>query len=132
MRVELDGNFSVVLNNGDVLRVMCVASEEGIANGYLDSEWVEYTCTDNRTALSTPTNVKIDPDSSCLVWDAVDGASYYIIEEIYNGVTSEYEWGKTTYSGVISGATYKVRAMPKDSETQRSSDWSDSVTVTSK
>ena len=86
----------------------------------------------SRTALTTPTNVRYDDDAKYLTWDAVDGASYYIIEEIYNGVTSEYEWGKTTYSGVISGATYKVRAMPKDSETQRSSDWSDSVTVTSK
>ena len=130
VRVELNGTLSVYLNNGDVLRVMCVASEEGIANGYLDSDWVTYTCVDNRTALATPTNVRIDADSGCLVWDAVVGANYYFVEETFEGETSETRFGKTSYSGIKPGATYRVRAIPKDAEAQRSSDFSESAVYT--
>ena len=129
--VALDSTPSVYLNNGDVLRVKCVPTADALTNGYKDSEWVEYICNDNRTALVTPTNVKID-DSGCLVWDAVDGANYYVIEITYEGETYETRFGKTSYSGAseMPGATYRVRAMPKDAETQRSSAWSESVTYT--
>ena len=132
VRIELDGNRSVFLNNGDVFRVKCVPTTDAIANGYVDSAWVTYTCVDSRTALAIPTNVRYDDDAKCLIWDAVDGVSRYVVEEIYNGVKREYEWGKTTYSGVKPGATYRVRALPKNSETQRSSDFSEGVTVTGK
>lgn len=127
--VALDGTLSVYLNNGDVFRVKCVPTTYAIANGYIDSAWVEYTCTDSRTALSTPTNVRID-DSGCLVWDAVDGANYYIIKITYEGDTYETRYGKTSYSGAseMPGAIYRVKAMPKDTETQRASNWSESVT----
>ena len=127
VRVELDGNFSVVLNNGDVLRVMCVASEEGIANGYLDSEWVEYTCTDARQKLNTPANIRFEDDS--LVWDAVTGASMYIVEQNYNGRTQAYETEYERWPAKI-GATYRVRVIPADAENYKISDWSDTYVFT--
>ena len=128
VRVELNGTLSVFLNNGDVFRVKCVPTTDAIANGYVDSAWAEYTCTDSRTALVVPSNVKIE--NGTLSWDAVDGANYYIIEVTFDSEVSEVRSGKTSYTGMKSGATYRVRAMPKDAETQRSSDWSESVTYT--
>ncbi|MBO5223113.1 MAG: hypothetical protein J6C23_01210 [Clostridia bacterium] len=126
VRVELDGDLSVVLNNGDVLRVMCVASEEGLANGYLDSEWVEYTCTDARQKLGTPVNIRVE--DGYIVWDEVAGASKYIVEENYKSIqTIEIEyigWYATV------GATYRVRAISDDVENYRSSDWSESYLFT--
>ena len=98
-----------------------------LANGYKDSEWVVYTCTDSRTALGVPTNVRIE--NGALLWDGVEGASNYIIEETFDGEVTEVRFGKTSYPGVKQGATYRVRAMPKTgSETYRSSDYSESVT----
>ena len=103
-----------------------------MTNGYVDSEWAEYTCVDNRTALSTPTNVKIDTDSSCLVWDAVDGASYYIVECVLSdGRIIERQSAKLSMGASSSYVSFRVRAMPKDgTEAYRSSNWSESVTNT--
>lgn len=73
-----------------------------------------------------------DDEYARLAWDAVDGASYYIIEQTYNGVTEEIMQGNAYYGGIISGATYRVRALPKDQENDRSSSWSESFTVSEK
>ena len=132
VRVELDGNLSPVLNNGDVLRVMCVVSEEGVTNGYLDSEWVEYTCIDNRISLGTPTNVKIDTDSSCLVWDAVDGATYYIVECVLSdGRIIERTVAKLSIGASSNYVSFRVRAMTEDLVNYRPSNYSESIVNTS-
>ena len=126
VRVELDGALSVALNDGDVLRVKCVASEDGLANGYLDSSWAEYTCSDPRQKLGTPVNIRVE--DGYIVWDEVAGASKYIVEENYKSIqTIEIEyigWYATV------GATYRVRAISDDVENYRSSDWSESYLFT--
>lgn len=127
VKVELDGDLSVALDNGDVLRVMCVASEEGLANGYLDSEWVEYICTDARHKLNTPANIRFEDGS--LVWDAVTGASMYIVEQNYSGMTRAYETYYERWSAKI-GATYRVRVIPADAENYKISNWSDTYVFT--
>ena len=132
VRVELDGNLSPVLNNGDVLRVMCVVSEDGVTNGYLDSEWVEYTCIDNRISLGTPTNVKIDTDSSCLVWDAVDGATYYRVECVLSdGGIIERTVAKLSIGASSNYVSFRVRAMTEDLVNYRASNYSESIVNTS-
>ena len=130
VRVELNGNLSLVLNNGDVLRVMCVASEQGVANGYLDSEWAKYTCVDNRTALATPSDVKIE--NGMLSWSAVDGATYYIVECVLdNGRTVERQVGKLSTGAASNVVSFRVRAMTEDLENYRPSDYSESIINTS-
>ena len=128
--VALDAIRPIYLSQGDVLRVKCVPTADAISNGYTDSAWGEYVCTDARTSLATPANIKIDTESACLVWDAVEGANYYVIETTFDGEVTETRFGKTSYAGIKPGAVYRVRAIPKDFETQRSSDWSGSVTCT--
>ena len=130
--VALDGTLSVFLNNGDVFQVKCVPTTDAIANGYTDSAWMTYVCNDSRTVLSTPTNVRYDDEYARLAWDAVDGANYYIIEQTYNGVTEENTQRNAYYGGIISGATYRIRVLPKDQENYRSSGWSESFTVAEK
>ena len=127
--IALDGTLSVYLNNGDEFRVKCVPTTDAIANGYVDSAWVTYTCVDSRTTLATPTNVRIDADSGNLIWDAVDGASEYILEWTDGGYTELITWGKTSLW--VESGSYRIRAVPDDTENYRSSDWSESVTVTS-
>ncbi|MBE6668188.1 MAG: hypothetical protein E7607_07770 [Ruminococcaceae bacterium] len=122
VRVELDAELSVALDNGDELRVMCVASEQAIANGYLDSEWVEYTCTDARQKLSTPANIRIE--DGLLVWDKITGANRYIVEQDYNGRVQNIEIGYIGWSPKI-GATYRVKAISEDTENYKPSNWSE-------
>ena len=129
--VALDGTLSVFLNNGDVFRVKCVPTTNAIANGYVDSAWVTYVCTDSRTALSTPANVRFDVDTGYIIWDAVDGANYYILEITYEGWTDTITYRKTSYWGGKPGAIYRVRAAAEDTENYRLSDWSESVIDTS-
>ena len=127
VRVELEDTFSVFLNKNDVLRVKCVASAEGIANGYIDSAWSEYTCLDNRTTLATPSNLYVK--DKILWWDAVDGATYYLVETIYNGQKSE-RIVRSNHLGCVPGTTARIRALPDDAENYRSSDWSETITNT--
>ena len=130
MRVELNGNHSLVLNNGDVLRVMCVASEQGVTNGYLDSEWSIYTCVDNRTALATPSDVKVE--NGMLSWSEVDEATYYIVECVLaDGRTIERRVDKL-YTGASSNVvSFRVRAMTEDLVNYRPSNFSESIVNTS-
>ena len=130
VRVELNDTRSVFLKNGDVFRVKCVPTTDAMTNGYADSAWITYLCNDSRTVLATPTNVRFDDEYARLAWDAIDGANYYVIEQTYNGVTKEIIQRNAYYGGIIFGATYRVRALPKDQENDRSSDWSESFTVT--
>ena len=130
--VALDGTLSVFINNGDVFRVKCVPTTDAIANGYADSAWMTYVCDDSRTVLATPSNVRYDDEYARLAWDAVDGANFYVIEQTYNGVTEEIIQRNAYYGGIISGATYRVRALPADQENYRSSNFSESFTVTEK
>ncbi|MBE5765453.1 MAG: hypothetical protein E7339_07675 [Clostridiales bacterium] len=131
VRVELDGNLSLVLNNGDVLRVMCVASEQGVTNGYLDSEWSTYTCVDNRTALATPSNVKIE--NGMLSWSEVDGATYYIVECVLaDGRTIERQVAKLSTGASSNVVSFRVRAMTEDLVNYRPSNFSESIVNTSK
>ena len=130
VRVELNGNRSLVLNNGDVLRVMCVASEQGVTNGYLDSEWSTYTCADNRTALATPSDVKIE--NGMLSWSAVDGATHYIVECVMaDGRTIERQIAKLTMGASSNYVSFRVRAMTEDLVNYKPSNFSESIVNTS-
>ena len=130
VRVEINGNCSLVLNNGDVLRVKCVASEAGLANGYLDSDWAEYTCVDNRTALATPSNVKIE--NGMISWDEVEGATYYILESVLeDGRTIERRVDKLSTGASSNVVSFRVRAMTDDFENYRPSNFSASIANTS-
>lgn len=118
--VALDEHPLVVLDNNDVLRVKCVASAEGIANGYRDSEWVSYTCTDTRTALAVP-NLRLE--DSQVIWDEVEGAACYLVERTYNGGTTTSRMYKTSLS-LPSGMTVRVRAMVDVNDETKPSAWS--------
>ena len=131
IRVELDGTLSVVLGYNDVIKVKCVVNSNAATSGYVDSIWAEYRCTDNRTALTTPANLRAD-GSGVLVWDKVSGASYYEVELtlVYTGhvvtqTTSSGEWGISTRY------TYRVRAIPENTETYKPSAWSEVFTPSS-
>ncbi len=130
VRVELNGLLAVVLDHGDVFRVKAVPTDEATAGGYLGSEWATYTCTDTRTALATPSNVKMD--GAFLTWDAVDGASRYVVEiTLEGGRTMEREVGKTSYGAPSYATAFRVRAMTDDTENYKPSAWSASVVNTS-
>lgn len=125
----LEDGVTVFLKNGDVLRVKCVPNAEGIAKCFTDGEWAEYTCADNRTVLSTPTNLRIA--DKVLWWDAVDGAMYYVVEITYEGETTERIVRSNDMAPPMPGRTYRIRALAEDQENYRSSDWSESITYTS-
>ena len=130
VRVEINGNLSVVLNNGDVLRVKCVASDEGLSKGYLDSDWSEYTCTDTRVALDTPTGLLIE--NGMLKWNGVDGATYYIVERtLADGRIVESEVHKTNIGAYGDVVSFRVRAMTDDLENYRPGNFSESIANTS-
>ena len=122
----LEDGISVFLKNGDLLRVRCIPNAEGVARGYTDGEWAEYTCVDNRTALSAPKNLRIA--DKVLWWDAVDGAMYYVVEETRNGVTTEKIVRGAYMAPPIAGTTYRIRAIAEDKENYRASEWSESIT----
>ena len=122
----LEDGTTVFLKNGDVLRVKCVPNAEGIAKCFTDGEWAEYTCADNRTVLSTPTNLRIA--DKVLWWDAVDGAMYYVVEITYEGETTERIVRSNDIAPPMLGRTYRIRALAEDQENYRSSDWSEYVT----
>ena len=121
-------SMSPELNNGDVLRVKAVPSEQGIANGYIESEWATYTCTDSRTPLATPSNIRIEWGH--LVWDSVDSALHYYVYETYNGKT-QLIGASGTSCGAKENAVYRIRAIPQDRENYRWSAYSEEVTYTS-
>ena len=122
VRVELNGTRSVFLNDGDVFRVKCVPNGDAMTNGYVDSAWMTYVCTDARQKLGTPTNIRFEYGS--IVWDVVEGAAGYIVEQDYNGRVQSFEIDYNSWSAKI-GATYKVRAVPNDAENYKLSDWSE-------
>ena len=130
VRIELNGTLSVFLNNGDVFCVKCVPTTDAIANGYVDSAWMTYTCIDNRTALATPSGVKIE--NGTLSWDQVEGASYYMVECILSdGRIIERQVANLSMGASSSYVSFRVRAMPDDLENYRSSSFSESITNTS-
>ena len=131
VRVELYDNCSVVLNHGDRLRVKCVASEEGIANGYIDSDWVKYTCVDEREVLATPNGFRLNDDGYFLIWDSVDDASYYVVEQTLYGRTITFDNDSTRITPKH-GGIYRVRAVSEDIEHYRMSAWSESFTYRAK
>ena len=129
--VELDEATSVILQYNDVIRVKCVANSDAAANGYADSIWAEYRCTDNRTALAAPINLRAD-GSGALRWDKVDGALSYVVEmtlvstgRVITQTTTGEEWGVSTRY------TYRVRAVPENTENYKPSAWSERFTPSS-
>ena len=129
VRIATDGYLYVALNNGDVLRVMCVASEEGVTNGYLDSDWAEYTCTDTREALATPTNITVN--GTTITWDEVTGATGYYVEYVLSdGRVIESQVGKTSARAIPNAVSVRIRAMTSDSENYRPSAYSESIAIT--
>ena len=130
--VSRDGDHFTALKNGDTIKVKAIPTEEGVANGYIESDWVEYTCTDERQTLGTPANVTIRPDYGDIIWDAVSGADLYYIEitnkngEIYTESTTS----NVLYSLEV-GATYRVRAKTYNGDV-RGSAYSEPVTYSLK
>ncbi len=127
--VAKDGNLSVRLENGDVLRVKSVA----VAGGdYIDSDWAEFTCTDSRITLPTPENVAFvyreEQKMYYLEWtlSSNEGVSYcriYIngMENAGSGVGYDAElgvWFAQMYK-LTPGAEYKVQAITEDTENYR-------------
>ena len=108
---------------------MCVASEEGVTNGYLDSDWAEYTCTDTREALATPTNITVN--GTTITWDEVTGATGYYVEYVLSdGRVIESEVGKTSARAIANAVSVRIRAMTSDSENYRPSAYSESIAIT--
>ena len=130
--VSRDGDHFTALKNGDTIKVKAIPTEEGTANGYIESDWVEYTCTDERQTLGTPTNVTIRPDYGDVIWDAVDNAGCYIVEiTSKSGEISTVEVSSNVYSSLEIGATYRIRAKTYN-EDLKSGDFSEPVTYTVK
>ena len=128
VRVERDASINIMLNNGDVLRVKCVASEEGRGLGYIDSDIAEYVCTDTRPTLSTPENVKYQ--GGRISWDEVDGADYYVIEYVYkDGRTSSRRVEATSASAPSGAISFRVYAASENIEAYRHSAYSESVLI---
>ncbi|MBR2970295.1 MAG: hypothetical protein IKC48_00650, partial [Clostridia bacterium] len=119
-----DTECSVALQNGDVFRIKAVAAEDG---DYIDSDWAEYTCNDNRTQLATPTNIRVQ--DKLLMWDEVQGASYYTVEYTKSGVPHETRVDYPEYYPQI-GVTYRIKALSDNIQSYRASAWSESYTYT--
>jgi len=130
--VSKEGDHFTALKNGDTIKVKAIPTEEGTANGYIESDWVEYTCTDERQTLGTPTNVTIRPDYGDVIWDAVDNAGCYIVEiTSKSGEISTVEVSSNVYSSLEIGATYRIRAKTYN-EDLKGGDFSEPVTYTVK
>ena len=129
IKVATYGEQLIPLSDNDVLRIKAVPSDEGISNGYNDSDWTEFICDDNRQQLSAPTNVRIEGNE--LYWDAVDGADGYIIEITKGTERRIAEAGSTVFYEIKPGETYKVRAKSNNSEL-KSSLYSEGYTYSAK
>ncbi len=126
---------SVMLRNGDVLRVRAKAVE---GTDYIDSAWTEFICVDERTELPTPKNVELTYENGIyrLQWtmESTDGVSgYYIYAdgEICADAYARFDessgvWGADIYKLTV-GAKYQVQAIAEDQATYRSSAFSESV-----
>jgi hypothetical protein len=66
----------VQLSEGDVFRIKCVPTANLANQGYSESEWVEYVCTDGRDRLQTPVT---SINGNILSWEAVEGATRYVV-----------------------------------------------------
>ncbi len=66
----------VQLSEGDVFRIKCVPTANLENQGYADSDWVEYVCTDERERLDTPA---VSINGNILSWEAVEGATRYVV-----------------------------------------------------
>ncbi len=125
----------LVLSNGDVLRVKAKAVQD---SDYLDSDWAEFTCTDTRTPLATPTNLTFTNEggTSYLEWTMsnTDGVASYVIYvngEQLAGYSGHYDANKGVYFTTIykltAGAEYCVQAVTEDTENYRNSAFSNTI-----
>lgn len=130
IKVTTNGEQLTPLKNNDVLRIKAVVSDTGIANDLNDSDWAEFICVDDREQLSAPTNVRIE-DGVVLYWDAVDGASCYVIEIVKGIERRTTQVYSTAFYEIKPGETYKVRAFSNNSEL-KSSVYSESITYSIK
>ncbi len=132
----LPENNSLVLSNGDVIRVKAIAVAD---TDYRDSDWAEFTCTDTRVVLATPSNVRLTntDGTNYLEWtmSSTDGVETYIIyvdgEEYIRGGAYDAEmgvWFMSLYK-LTAGATYQVQAITSDTENYRNSVLSDGATA---
>ena len=124
-----EGQLSVLLNNGDVIRIKRIASDDQRAEGYADSDWTEYTCTDTRQKLLVPTNLRVE--EKMLIWDAVEGAEYYLVE-ISGGKVSHTAHAYENMHYTEPGCIYRIRAISNDTENYKPGDWSESFTYSIK
>ena len=104
--------------NGDVLRVKYVVTDDLKAEGFVDSDWVEFICDDDRITLAAP--VSFTYSSKVLRWEKIDGVDHYVVEVTQNGHTSTRVTNSNSIS-VTSGAICVVYAYPSDLENYRPS-----------
>ncbi len=115
-----DDAWEVEIKNGDVLKVKFVADE---ASDYLDSDWTEYTCVDNREKLATPTNFVYE--NKFIQWDIDYNATTYQVMIVSTGEIQENAGG-AIYKPT-DGESYRVRAIDLNGE-YIISDWSEPYT----
>lgn len=118
IKVTTNGEQITPLKNNDVLRIKAVASDEGIANGYNDSNWTEFICADDRQQLSAPTNVQINEGK--LTWTIVDGAGCYVVEITKGTERRTEQVDSNTFYDIKPGETYRVRAKTYNAELKAS------------
>ena len=71
--------------------------------------------------------------SGMISWDAVEGASYYIIEyTLADGRTMERQVGKLSTGAYSNAISCRVRAVTEDLVNYRPSAWSESIAITGK
>jgi len=127
------GEYFMTLKYGDRIRVKAVPTDEAKNDGYIESEWAEYTCEDTREMLTAPTiRITDEGKESVLEWDSISGASHYLLEVITaSGETYTREEYETYSYGLEVGATYRIRAISSNGDI-RSSAYSNSVTFSVK
>ena len=114
IKVTTHGEQLIPLRDNDILKIKAVPSNEGIANGYNESDWVEFICDDDREQLSAPNDVRIQDDK--LIWTEVEGAECYVVEITKGTERSTVQVDNSEFYNIKPGETYRVRSKTYDSE----------------
>ena len=127
------GEYFITLKYGDTIRVKAVPVDQATNDGYIESEWAEYTCQDAREMLQAPTLVLSgEGKETCLKWNVINGASRYLLEITNaNGEINTLEEYGTEFNILEAGATYRIRAISENGDI-RSSLYSAKVTFAPK
>ncbi|MBO5357141.1 MAG: hypothetical protein J6A95_05165 [Clostridia bacterium] len=129
IKVKTNGEQLIPLKDSDILKIKAIPSDEGIANGYNESDWAEFICDDDRQQLSAPNDVKIQDNK--LIWTEVEGAECYVVEIIKGTERRTVQVDNSEYHDIKPGETYRVRSKTYASEI-KSSLYSESITYSIK